>query len=156
MRYCLVALCAVAVVAGPLPVEDEVVGLGGLEVLSNENEHYGGGGGIINLRRSDETSILGDVGDGTGVENAKRSSIGDLIDDASDVSSAEEDFIKDLFKRGEEGGSSSSLIGDIGVGLVALGDGDATGVKNAKRASILGGVGVGAVVLGDGEVTPLM
>lgn len=49
--------------------------------------------------------------------------------------------------------SREGLVGDVGVAAVVAGDGDATGVKNAKRGGVADDIGVGAVVLGDGDGT---
>ena len=69
--------------------------------------------GIVDLRKVDST----------GVKNTKREEDGFI----SDYTKLAED-LSDLVKR-----SDDDPVRDLRVGIVTLGDGDRTGVKNAKR-----------------------
>lgn len=102
----------------------------------------GDAAGVKNVKRG----IIGDFGagvvaigdgNGTGVKNAKRDvDCGTCDGGSGDGGSGD---------GGSRGKKSGGLTGDIGVGVIALGDGDTTGVKNAKRG-VIGDVGVAAVV----------
>ena len=153
-------------------------------LIGNDNgNHYNDGhlvtvGSIGALKRSEDSLVGGDL-------------IGD--DDSDDY---DDDDLLGILKRSENGligdddgyddddlvsvgqlidlkRSDDDIIGDVGVAAVAAGNGDATGVKNAKREEklldpeligvlnplkrdqngVLGDVGVAAVAAGNGDAT---
>ncbi|KAJ5984512.1 hypothetical protein N7481_006611 [Penicillium waksmanii] len=154
----------------------------GVQNAKRDDELLGGligggsssGGGSLLLKRYDE-GLIGSDGESNDYNNGHLLGAGDIDvlkrSDDDLVGDSLGDVVKDvlgLLKRSEEG-----VIGDVGAGAVVGGDGDATGVKNAKREDevlstdligfanilktrsegIVGDVGVTAVLAGDGSAT---
>ncbi|KAJ5414571.1 hypothetical protein N7509_001198 [Penicillium cosmopolitanum] len=145
----------------------------------------GGGGtsGGGSLLKRDDKSLIGGNGESNDYNNNHLADVGVLgvlkRSDREFIGSDgyhDDGDLADLLDAGLAERSEEGIIGDVGVGAVAGGDGDATGVKNAKREDgilstdlagvvnilkprseegLAGDVGVAAVLAGDGSATGL-